>query len=297
MRADLHTHSSCSDGTDSPGELVRAAAAARLDVVALTDHDTAAGWAQARAVADEVGIGFVPGIEISARYAGVSVHLLAYGVDPAHPGLAAELDRILTGRNRRLPTVLERLRGAGLDLSEADVRAVAGSAAALGRPHVADAMVAAGMVRDRRQAFDDFLMPGRPGFVPRYAAPLSDVLRLVQAAGGVSVLAHPWSRGGRRVLTPQVLAELSGLGLTGLEAWHRGHSDDASRRLAALAAPLDLVATGSSDYHGTGKVDHDLGCHTTPEPALRRLLAAMGSAADAARLADASLQPEPAVLR
>ncbi len=297
MRADLHTHSSCSDGTDRPGDLVRAAAAADLDVVALTDHDVAVGWPEARAAADEVGIGFVPGMEISAMYAGASVHLLGYGVDPEHPGLSAELDRILDGRNQRLPTVLERLRGVGLDLSAADVRAVAGNAAALGRPHVADAMVAAGMVRDRRQAFDDYLSPGRAGFVPRHAAPLLDVLRLVSAAGGVSVLAHPWARGGRRVLTPEVLAELAGLGLTGLEAWHQGHGDDDRRRLAALADSLGLVATGSSDYHGTGKVDHDLGCHTTPEPSVRRLLAAMGSAAAAAQRADAGVQPEPAALR
>jgi len=157
VSADLHTHSYRSDGTDSPKNLVHAAAAAGLDVVALTDHDSAAGWDEASAAAAEVGIGFVPGMEVSCTLgsgAGSgSVHLLAYGVDPRQPMLAAELDQVVAGRADRLPGTLHRLRRLGIDIDADDVRAVAGEAAALGRPHVADALVAAGVVADRQEAF------------------------------------------------------------------------------------------------------------------------------------------------
>ena len=295
MRADLHTHSRRSDGTDSPAELVRAAAAAGLDVVALTDHDSAAGWSEAAAAAREAGIGFVPGIEISCEYQGSAVHLLAYGVDPEQPGLRDAMQGVLAGRNQRLPTILERLRGLGVELTEQDVRDVAGHATALGRPHVADALVAAGAVVDRSEAFDRYLSPGRPAYVHRRAAPLVPMLGLVVDAGGVGVLAHPWARGGRRVLTAGTVAVLTAAGLTGLEAWHRDQSAADSTRLQGIAAELGLVATGSSDYHGTGKVDHELGCHTTPPEQLERLLEQMARAADAARAHDPGLRPAAAV--
>lgn len=296
MRADLHTHSHCSDGTDSPADLVRAAAAAGLDVVALSDHDVADGWAEAAGAASVAGIGFVPGMEVSCTLDGGGVHLLVYGADPAHPQLTAELDRVLDGRNRRLPAVLARLRGLGIDIDDADVRAVAGPAAALGRPHVADALVAAGVVSDRREAFMRYLMPGKPAYVVRYAAPLRGMLAMVADAGGVAVLAHPWGRGSRRVLTPEAIAELARVGLTGLEVWHRDHSDRETRELSALARDLGQLVTGASDYHGLGKVDHDLGCFTTPPEQLERLLAAMDAAAGSARTADASVRPSRAVL-
>ena len=283
MRADLHTHSYCSDGTDSPRELVRAAAGAGLDLVALTDHDVADGWPEARAAAEESGIGFLAGMEISCAHDGAGVHLLAYGLDPTHPGLAAELDRVLAGRRSRLPGVLQRLGELGIAIDEADVRAVAGHAVSLGRPHVADAMVAAGVVADRDEAFGRYLMPGRPAYVPRYGAPLLDALRLVEAASGVSVVAHPRARGSRRVLTKSALSDLAGSGLSGVEVWHRDHDASDQRELAALARDLDLVATGSSDYHGTGKVGHDLGCFTTPADQLERLEAAMATARAGAR--------------
>lgn len=297
MRADLHTHSSCSDGTDSPRDVVRAAAAAGLDVIALTDHDSTGGWDQARATAGEVGIGFVPGVEISCELGGRGVHLLAYGVDPAHRGLAAELGRVLSGRRQRLPAVLDRLRGVGVDVTEEQVRAVSGQAVALGRPHVADALVAGGVVADRAEAFERYLMPGRPAYVPRYGAPLREAIGLVGGAGGVAVVAHPWARGSRRALTETVVAELAGLGLTGLEVWHHDHSTADSARLSALARDLGQVRTGSSDHHGRGKIDHDLGSHTTPVGELERLLDAMNDAAGRARAADPALQPAAADLR
>ena len=297
MRVDLHTHSHRSDGTDSPAALVRAAAAAGLDVVALTDHDAADGWGAAQRAAGESGVGFVPGIEVSCSLDDGTVHLLAYGVDPAHPGLATELGRVLQGRARRLPGVVRRLRGLGIEITEADVRAVSGEAVAPGRPHVADALIGAGVVGDRREAFVRFLMPGRPAYVPRYGAPLREMLALVAAAGGVAVVAHPWSRGSRRVLSPGALAELARLGLTGVEVWHRDQSERDSRELSALARDLGQVQTGGSDYHGLGKVDHDLGCRTTPPDQLERLLAAMDSAAQQARASDPSVRPAGADLR
>ena len=296
MRADLHTHSHRSDGTDSPAALVRAAVAAGLDVVALTDHDSAAGWDEAAAAAREVGIGFVPGMEISCNHEGRGVHLLAYGVDPAHPALAAELAHVLHGRNQRLPAILDRLQALGLGITADDVRAVAGPAAALGRPHVADAMVAAGDVATRTEAFDRYLSPGRPAHVLRHAAPLTEMLHLVTAAGGVSVLAHPWSRGSRGVLTADAVAELAAVGLTGLEAWHRDQSADDTRRLRDLATESGLLVTGSSDYHGTGKIDHELGCFTTPPEQLDRLLTAMRTTAEAARRDDPAVSPAAAVI-
>ncbi|CAN5900999.1 PHP domain-containing protein [soil metagenome] len=296
MRADLHTHSFCSDGTDSPAALVRAAAAAGLDLVALTDHDVAAGWPEAGGEAQRVGLGFLPGLEISCTLDGGGVHLLAYGVDPEHPPLLAELQRVLDGRNRRLPATLDRLRELGIAMDESAVRSVAGPAAALGRPHVADALVAAGVVSDRREAFRRYLMPGKPAYVARYAAPLRQMLALVADAGGVSVLAHPWGRGSRAVLDRGAIAELARLGLTGLEVWHHDHTHRDSRELSALARDLGQVQSGSSDYHGLGKIDHDLGRHTTPPDQLDRLLTAMDAASTAASATDPRVRPARAAL-
>ncbi|ANH36538.1 error-prone DNA polymerase [Nocardioides dokdonensis FR1436] len=286
MRIDLHTHSRASDGTQSPAELVHAAVAADLDVLALTDHDTAAGWDEAAGAASAAGLRLVRGMEISTRFDGQGVHLLAYLPDPSYPPLAAELERILEGRRSRVPGILEGLRGAGISLTEADVARVSGHSAASGRPHVADALVALGVVADRTEAFDRLLSPGRPGYVDRYAAPLRDMIGLVAAAGGVSVVAHVWGRRHDESPDGRALAELAGLGLAGIEVDHQDHSPAARERLRGIARELDLVVTGSSDHHGDGKVDHDLGCHTTAPEQLERLLdlaaaAALASGRDA----------------
>ena len=264
MRIDLHTHSNRSDGTDTPTELVEKAAAQGLDVVAITDHDSTAGWDEAQATADRLGITLVPGIEISTMRDGVSVHLLAYGFDPADAALLAELRRILDGRDNRLPALLDKLAEHDMPLSVGDVVAQSGNAAASGRPHVADAMVAAGYVADRDEAFQDWLYDHGPAFVERYGAPLDEAIGLVRDAGGVSVLAHPWARKGRRVLGREVIAGLAAIGLGGIEVDHNNHSDDVRAELRAIAADLDLAATGSSDYHGTGKgPEFHLGANTT----------------------------------
>ena len=282
MRIDLHTHSRVSDGTDSPAELVAAAAATGLDVVALTDHDTAAGWPEALAAGTQHGITVVPGMEISTEYGGHSVHLLAYLLDPTLPGLVAELGHVLAGRSARVPTMVARLREAGIEITLDDVYEQSADAAATGRPHVADALVALGVVGHRDEAFDAYLAWGRPAFVDRYNAPLERIIPLVTEAGGVSVIAHPWGRSRRHEPTERQLAELVEIGLGGIEVDHQDHGPAERSALRAIAKNLDLVTTGSSDYHGTGKTGHPLGVNTTDPAELHRLLERAATASAAA---------------
>ena len=282
MRIDLHAHSDRSDGTDSPAELVRHAHDRGIDVLAITDHDTTEGWQEAADVAERCGVALVRGIEISARHGGDSVHLLAYLPDPTHPGLVAELARVLDGRNSRLPAILAKLRGLGIDIDVDDVRRLAGETAATGRPHVADALVEKGVVADRDEAFARFLGPRGPAYVDRYAADLVTMIRLVTDAGGVTVVAHPWARRyTHRSLDRDGLAALREAGLAGIEVDHQDHPPETREQLRGLARELDLVATGSSDYHGDGKVAHDLGCNTTAPEQLERLLALASASAAA----------------
>ena len=291
MRIDLHTHSRASDGTQSPGELVRAAAAAGIDVLGLTDHDTAAGWEEASTAALEAGVTLVPGMEISTRHDGRGVHLLAYLPDPTYPPLVRELARVLDGRDARVPVMLQRLQALGIGITADDVRRVAGAAAATGRPHVADALVELGVVRDREEAFAKFLSAGRPAYSDRYAAGLVEMVDLVAAAGGVSVVAHPWGRHERTSLDEAALAELAERGLAGVEVDHEDHDEADRRDLRAIAGNLGLVVTGSSDHHGAGKAGHDLGCNTTaPEEFARLVELAAESAARSGR-------PVPALVR
>jgi predicted metal-dependent phosphoesterase TrpH len=272
VRIDLHTHTRASDGTQTAEELVRAAKAAGLDVLGLTDHDTAEAWGPAARTAEEVGIALVRGMEISTRHLGRGVHLLAYLPDPTYPPLVAHLRKILDGRSSRVPAIVERLQGAGIDIDIADVRRAADGTAATGRPHIADALVALGVVPDRSTAFRDYLNPGRPAYVNRYAAPLVESMRMVDEAGGVTVLAHPWGRHGPDSLPVDAIAELAGLGLAGLEVDHQDHRPEDRRRLREIAESLSLVGTGSSDHHGLGKHDHELGCNTTAPDQYERLL-------------------------
>jgi 3',5'-nucleoside bisphosphate phosphatase len=274
MRIDLHTHSTVSDGMDAPATLIAAAQASGLDVVALTDHDTFDGLDAARAAASEMGIGFLGGCEFSAEVGGHSVHLLGYGCDPAEPTLAAELELVRAGRTGRLPAMLSRLAGLGMPLTVDDVAVFSDDASSLGRPHVADAMVAAGYVRDRDEAFARWLGDDRPAYVTRYATPLEAAIALVRGASGVAVVAHPWSRRGRHDLPERYLVELvAEHGLDGVEADHPDHLRAERAALHALAARLGVVATGSSDYHGTGKkAGFALGACTTSPEAHRQLI-------------------------
>ncbi|MEO6472999.1 MAG: PHP domain-containing protein [Aeromicrobium sp.] len=272
MRIDLHTHSDRSDGTDSPTELIEKAKATGLDVVAITDHDTTQGWREASRAAKRVGIRLVKGMEMSCRLGGKSVHLLCYEFDPNDRALNEELKRVIDGRNGRLPATLDRLHRLGINIEAADVRRWSGNASSLGRPHVADALVELGIVANRDEAFDRFLMPGRPAYVDRYATDLLEGIALVRGAGGIPVIAHPWSRGSHRVLTAHKFVDLKEAGLAGLEVDHNDHDAEQRASLRQIARELDLIQTGSSDYHGTGKIDFDLGCNLTAPNQFEALL-------------------------
>jgi 3',5'-nucleoside bisphosphate phosphatase len=289
---DLHTHSTASDGTYRPAEVVSLAALAGLDVLALTDHDSMSGWSEATEAAMRHGVTLVPGMEISTKYAGAGVHVLGYLLDPAYPPLVAELDQILQGREGRLSAMLEQLGRAGIAVSEEDVRRQVGSSPAVGRPHIADAMVARGLVADRGEAFATRLNAGRPGHVARYATPTDTMIRLITAAGGAAVIAHPWGRGSRRVLDLETLAGFREAGLAGLEVDHQDHGPSERNALRALATELDLVITGSSDFHGLGKVDHELGCNVTdPDQYERLLVTAAANAATSGRVVLSATAP------
>jgi len=283
VRIDLHTHSNRSDGTTSPRALVRHAREVGIDVLALTDHDTTEGWEEAAAAASQEGLTLVRGIEVSCKLEGSAVHLLAYLPDPTYEPLAEELERILDGRNARLPATVAKLRALGIEIDEDDVRRVAGDAAGIGRPHVADALVEKGVVQDRGEAFDTYLGSRGPAYVKRYAAPLEEMVRMVASAGGVSVVAHPWGRRyTHQALDEARFAALKDDGLVGIEVDHQDHDEPTREELRSIARNLDLVVTGSSDYHGEGKVDHDLGCNTTDPDELERLVELARASAKAA---------------
>ncbi|WP_402372209.1 PHP domain-containing protein [Isoptericola rhizosphaerae] len=266
---DLHTHSRASDGTDTPRQVLEAAAAAGLAVVALTDHDTTSGWAEAAAAVASTGVALVRGTEISTRSAtpdgGISVHLLAYLHDPAHPALVTELTRTRDDRLMRARRMTDRL-AEDFPVTWQDVVAQTHDGATVGRPHLADALVAAGVVADRDEAFATMLHPGAPYYVPHYAPDTADAVRAVLAAGGVPVMAHPRAGKRGRVVDEETLAALADAGLAGLEVDHRDHDEADRARLREIAAELGLLTTGSSDYHGGGKLNR-IGENTT-DPAV-----------------------------
>jgi predicted metal-dependent phosphoesterase TrpH len=262
MLIDLHTHSTASDGTEAPAGLVAAAVAAGLDVLAITDHDTTSGWDEAAAAARNLGIALVPGIEISCQHAGMSIHLLGYLPDRRHPALAAELERTRSSRVTRLERTVELLAADGIPIRYADVLAHVPAGATPGRPHIADTLVASGVVADRDEAFDRWLHNASPYYVRHYAPAPADAVTLVRAAGGVAVLAHPFNGAAGRRVPEELIVELAAIGLAGLEVHHEDHDPAARARGEQLAADLGLLVTGSSDYHGSGKTNR-LGQDTT----------------------------------
>jgi predicted metal-dependent phosphoesterase TrpH len=241
-------------------------------VVGLTDHDTFDGLDEAAAEGERQGVQLVRGMELSCSRQGSSVHVLAYGADPYSPGLAAEMAKVRDGRLGRLAGVLARLAALGVPVSEAEVMAQVGDSPSVGRPHIADALIKAGHVQDRQEAFDRFLADGGPAHVPRYTIEVDRGIALIHRAGGLAVIAHPWGRGREHLLPPSVLQILADdHGLDGIEVDHQDHDADTRRRLRSLADSLGLLATGSSDYHGVGKLDHDLGCNTTDPDVFREI--------------------------
>jgi len=279
MRIDLHTHSNASDGRQPPADVIASAAEAGLDIVALTDHDTTAGWDSAANAAQLHGIALVRGIEISCQHEGASVHLLGYLQDPAAPGLLAELDRSRRSRETRAQRIVELL-SQDLPLSWDDVLRQIEDGATIGRPHIADALVAKRIVASRAEAFAQYLDHGSPYYVSHYAPDPVTAVRLVREAGGVAVIAHPFARRTKH-MDDSVIEAMAAAGLAGLEVHHRDHTDEQIRHGLELAASLGLLVTGSSDYHGAGKVNL-LGENTT-DPLVLQQIEAMATGVDVLR--------------
>ncbi|MFF0296920.1 PHP domain-containing protein [Kitasatospora sp. NPDC004615] len=262
MRIDLHAHSNASDGTDSPAELVANAVAAGLDVVALTDHDTVAGYGEATAALAGTGLTLIPGAELSCQVGGISMHLLAYLFDPAEPAFAAERELVRTDRFRRARAIVERCRELGAPISWEQVQRIAG-AGSVGRPHIASALVEAGVVASVSDAFTpEWLANDGRADVRKHETDPALAVRLVRAAGGVPVFAHPGADKRGRTVSDQVIADLAAAGLAGLEVDHTDHDEPTRARLRTLASELGLLVTGSSDYHGSRKIVR-LGEYTT----------------------------------
>ncbi len=267
---DLHAHSSVSDGTETPTQLVRAAVAAGLGTVAITDHDSTAGWLEAFAAADGTGLTVIPGMELSTNYGPASVHVLAYLFDPINAEIVAETARIRDGRLFRAERIVERI-AADYDLTWDDVLAESSDGTTLGRPHIADALVRKGHVPTRSAAFESILH-WRGGYYEKYYAPSPlEGVRMIVAAGGVPVLAHPATYGKYRPMDDTVIRQLTDAGLFGLEVDHRDNTEDGKVRLRALAKKYGLALTGASDYHGEGKPNR-LGEYTTTPEVLAQLI-------------------------
>jgi 3',5'-nucleoside bisphosphate phosphatase len=269
VRADLHVHSNASDGTDPPAEVMRRAARAALDVVALTDHDTVAGHAQARQALPG-SLTLVPGMELSCRLDGCSVHLLAYLFDPDDPELAGETRRIRDDRVLRARAMVDRLVDLGVPISWEDVAAIAGTAV-VGRPHIARAMAASGAIASPDQAFTkDWIADGGRAYVGRYALDPVRAIALVRSAGGVAVLAHP--RANRDLLLSDTqIADLAAAGLAGVEVFHPDQPESEQASLLGLTADLGLIATGGSDDHGS-LTGHRIGSYLAPPGAYESLI-------------------------
>jgi 3',5'-nucleoside bisphosphate phosphatase len=281
MRIDLHTHSSVSDGTETPAELLATARAAGLDVLALTDHDTTAGWAAAEA-ARPPGLTVIPGMELSCRWfpsdqPPISVHLLAYLFDPDHPALAAERLRLRTERLGRAEKIVAALAADGHPVVwERIVEGCAGGV--VGRPHIARALVEAGVADSVDHAFATLLHHGSPYYVAKADTEVRDGIALIRAAGGVPVFAHGLATARGRVVGDDAIVTMTDAGLLGLEVDHPDHTPEQREHLRGLADDLGLISTGSSDYHGANKPTPIAACTTDPGQLEALLAAGTGSA-------------------
>ncbi|MEU6266563.1 PHP domain-containing protein [Saccharopolyspora shandongensis] len=279
VRIDMHTHSTESDGTDTPAELVATALAAGLDAIAITDHDTTAGWAAAeRAVRDLAEPGrfrLVPGAELSCSCPGedgrdITVHLLAYLFDPNSTALVREQSRLRAERRERLYQMAQHMAADGFPVDPDGLMAGLPPDSPGGRPHLARALVDAGTVASVDEAFAKYLGGRGSYYLPRTDTPVHRAIEMIAEAGGATVLAHPFATARGPIVTADVVAELAGRGLAGIEIDHPDHDAETRTRLRGLAAELDLIPTGSSDYHGTNKTIR-IGQETTPPDSLDRL--------------------------
>jgi 3',5'-nucleoside bisphosphate phosphatase len=274
---DLHTHTVLSDGTTTPEQNVADAVALGLEGLGVTDHDTTAPIARARAAAQGTGLEIIGGTEFSAELEGRSVHVLGYWIDPDDAPLQEEMDRLRNEREHRAEAIVGRFHDLGVEVSMARVRELAG-AAPLGRPHIAQAVVETGAATTVREVFDTWLADDGPAYVPKHAVDPVAAVRLLVAAGGVAVLAHPGLYGardgdeGEPGIAEAVVEEMRDAGLAGIEADHPDHTEAQRRRYRDLARALDLDVTAGSDYHGERKTNQ-LGSATTPREVVERLWA------------------------
>ena len=266
--SDLHLHSTHSDGTESPALVLAAAHRHGLRTAALTDHDTTAGWAEAVETAVSLGMTFIPGIELSAKHQYRSVHVLGYLFDPDDAALVAMMDRIRSSRLDRARLMAERI-ARDYDVAWDDIVAQTTDGATVGRPHIADALIARGLVRDRAEAFSSILSPRGEYYVALYAPDPVTAVGLIADAGGVPIIAHPAGRAG--VLPMPILDEMLDAGLAGFELGHRENLESGIRTLRRLCEERDLIVTGSSDYHGLGKPNRP-GENTTSDDMVERII-------------------------
>jgi hypothetical protein len=262
---DLHTHTTCSDGTDRPRDLVNKAIVQGLEVLGIADHDTTSGWKEA-AQALRGSLKLALGAEISCLTTdGVSVHMLGMLFDPNHEEMQQVLEETRDGRLPRMRKMIEKMHAEGMDISIEDVEKAMPVGATMGRPHLADALVAKKIVKSRDEAFIDLLHNDSRFYVSHAAPTPVEAIALIRRAGGVAVIAHPFASHRGEILKPEDFADLVAAGLNGIEVDHRDQNPDERAMLRVIARELDLVVTGSSDYHGTGKMNLLAENHTSRE--------------------------------
>jgi len=255
---DLHTHSTCSDGTLTPRHVVGLAKSIGLRAVALTDHDTVAGVGEALAAGNEVGIEVVVGVEISAACSAGSMHILGYYLLPTDPELVGALNRLQDGRAARAPKIVERLRNLGLEITLAEIKDLAGGQ--VGRAHIAQALVNRGYVASAREAFTRYLRRGRPGYADRVRLPPEEVIGVIRQAGGLAALAHPSTLAlDQPGDLSALVARLKAMGLEGIEVLSPYHTGEMTRMYEEIAREQGLLCTGGSDFHGSLSDHADLG--------------------------------------
>ncbi len=251
-------HSLFSDGSDTPERLIELAVAGGLSAVALTDHDTVKGVPRFMAAAESAAVEAISGVEVSTSTTEAEMHLLGYFMDPADSTLASQLDVIRSARQTRNEHMLENLQKLGLPLDESEIRAFAGDDV-IGRPHFAQAMVARGYCKTTREAFDLYLGSGRPGYARRQTLVAEEAIEMIRAAGGVAVVAHPFTLGLSDQELSDLLGRLRSVGLGGLEIYYSQHTPEQVQTYSDIAAQHDLVASGGTDYHGSMTPDYTLG--------------------------------------
>ena len=270
MRIDPHTHTTRSDGRSTPTQLMSEAAAAGLDMIGLTDHDTITGWDEGAQCVPASGVALIRGMEISAMYHGITLHMLGYLFDPQAPAIQKHIAEVRESRVGRAYAMVERL-GRDFPITWEDVTRHIEPGATVGRPHIADALVEAGVVENRAEAFTQLLNPRSPYYVWHKAAEATDAIEWINDAGGRAVFAHPAAPHRNRVVPRVAFEEFAEAGLFGIEIDHRDNVKDSRPELAALARRLHLARFGSSDYHGLGKPNR-LGEHTTSEAVIEALI-------------------------